>query len=326
MPESESLRVVFIAGWGRSGSTLLGSMLGQLPGFFSGGEIQYIWDRGLLENWRCGCGKNFHECPTWMAVMREAFGSVSEADAEAMRLWCKRVRTRAIPAMRLGWWRWDAPLWRRDFLDHLSRLYRAIQLVTGCRVIVDGSKDPAYGYALAAIPGLELDIVHLVRDPRASAYSWWRRVKDRGGAGPGEGRKMRRIAPWRHALHWDAWNLGAEVLFTGDRKRYQRVYFEEILASPVSRLKQVIAALVGGEDVSLPFISDHEVELRPTHSISGNPSRFETGRVELQRDTKWRRGLKPREKLVVNALTWPLMRRYGYLGAKREQQPARIRT
>jgi len=318
MREPGALRVLFIAGWGRSGSTLLGSILGQLPGFFFGGEIQYIWDRGLLEHWRCGCGNGFDECPTWTAVIREAFGSVSEADAEAMSVWCKRVRTRSIPAMRLGLWRWDAPRWRRDFLDHLSRLYRGIQTVTGCRVIIDGSKDPAYGYALTAIPGLEVDFVHLVRDPRASAYSWWHRAKHRGGTGPEDGRRMRRIAPWKHALHWDAWNLGAEILFSGDGKRYQRAYFEEILASPFPRLTRMVSSLVGKEEVSLPFITDHSVELRPTHSISGNPSRFETGRVELQRDAAWRRGLKPREKLVVEALTWPLMKRYGYLGAKRD--------
>src|SRR6476469_754930 len=54
--------VLFIAGWGRSGSTLLDRMLGQVPGVFSAGELRDIWDRGVREDRLCGCGQPFHEC------------------------------------------------------------------------------------------------------------------------------------------------------------------------------------------------------------------------------------------------------------------------
>src|SRR6266542_1121845 len=39
--------VLFIGGYSRSGSTLLDLLLGQLPGFFSSGELAYIWSHGL---------------------------------------------------------------------------------------------------------------------------------------------------------------------------------------------------------------------------------------------------------------------------------------
>lgn len=46
------VKVLYIAGWGRSGSTILDNVLGQVEGFFSGGELSYLWERGLSENRR----------------------------------------------------------------------------------------------------------------------------------------------------------------------------------------------------------------------------------------------------------------------------------
>jgi hypothetical protein len=310
------VNVVYIAGWGRSGSTLIGSILGQIPGYFAAGELRYIWDRGLLENWRCGCGEPFRTCPVWSAIMRQTSGTDVAVGASQMSQWSKRVRTRAIPAMWLGLWDRSTPDWRRKYLGALGSLYRAVQKVTACPVIVDSSKDPAYGYLLGSIPGVHLYVIHLVRDPRPTAHSWWRRPKPHSGVAPSEGdrvRTMRRIGPLKSTIYWNAWNLGAESLFAGRCDGYQRMRFEEFLEAPASVLSRLISALPGGTGASLPSISDRTIELHPTHAFSGNPSRFETGPVQLRSDEAWREGLGRLEKSIVMTLAWPLMRRYGYL-------------
>ena len=38
-------QVLYVGGWGRSGSTLLDLALGQIPGFVSVGELRYLWER-----------------------------------------------------------------------------------------------------------------------------------------------------------------------------------------------------------------------------------------------------------------------------------------
>ncbi len=70
--EPEQVKVLYIAGKGRSGSTLLSSLLGQLPGFFNAAAMSKLWVWGLVENYRCGCGLPMQECPTWRAVLTEA--------------------------------------------------------------------------------------------------------------------------------------------------------------------------------------------------------------------------------------------------------------
>ena len=72
MPDSGT-KVLYIARFGRSGSTILGNVLGEVEGFFHGGELRSIWEHGLILNKVCGCGVPFRECEMWRPVLDEAF-------------------------------------------------------------------------------------------------------------------------------------------------------------------------------------------------------------------------------------------------------------
>ena len=63
-------RILFIGGCGRSGTTLLGQILGQAEGFCFVGEAMYGWRS--LSTRRCGCGVRASECDFWRAVRRQA--------------------------------------------------------------------------------------------------------------------------------------------------------------------------------------------------------------------------------------------------------------
>ena len=74
-PRPSMPQVVYVGSWGRSGSTLLDLVLGQIPGFVSVGELRYLWERGLAERQLCGCGRPVTGCPFWGAVLEEVFGT-----------------------------------------------------------------------------------------------------------------------------------------------------------------------------------------------------------------------------------------------------------
>ena len=57
-----------IAGPGRSGSTLVAELLGQLKAFESVGELNVLWNRGFLENQPCGCRTPFRDCAYWRST------------------------------------------------------------------------------------------------------------------------------------------------------------------------------------------------------------------------------------------------------------------
>jgi hypothetical protein len=318
-PVGDDYEVLFIAGSGRSGTTLLQHALGQVDGFFAAGEVRYLWDRGLVKNRMCGCRRPIRECGTWNAILERAGGLDPEEAAEIAR----QIETFRITQLP----RTLVPALRRrelhrlgDLLGHLHRLYGAIAEVTGCRVIVDSSKNPSFGYLLAHadLPGL--DVLHMVRDAPAAAFSWGKRKESEPG------HQLRRRSPATAAVEWDAHNLATEVFLRGVGDRYRRVRYEDLVAEPRSTLVDLLGWL-GAASVEAPFASDHELQLlHETHTVFGNDVRFLRGAVEVRRDDRWRTQMPRRDRVTVAALTWPLRRRYGYPDVGRRGGPAGLKS
>jgi hypothetical protein len=307
------VRVLYVAGAGRSGSTVLANLLGEVPGFVSVGEVRFLWERGLVEGRLCGCGVAVPSCPFWSRVLAGAFGREDAVDPrEMMRLERLGTRARHVPAMvrsRSGAAARAHLARMGPNADRLARLYRAIRSVSRARVVVDSSKLPGYGFVLGLLPEVDLRVVHLVRDPRATAFSW-SRVKDQPDRGaPGV---MRRKTPPTAAALWTAGNAAADALWSG-RPATLRLRYEDFVAAPGAALTRVLE-LAGEPDAASPLIGERTVELGVHHTVAGNPDRLRTGRVELRADREWRGRMRARDRALVTALTWPLLLRYGYLG------------
>jgi hypothetical protein len=50
MSDESPVRVLYFAGSGRSGTTVINNILGQLGGAFAAGELRYLWRRGVVED------------------------------------------------------------------------------------------------------------------------------------------------------------------------------------------------------------------------------------------------------------------------------------
>ena len=299
------LKVLFIGGYGRSGSTLLDRVLGQVPGFLSVGELRHVFQEGFVENRRCGCGEPFLECEFWQSVTRRAFGELDGAELEDVVALKERVdRWWLLPllARRLGTRRQ-----RRD-VDHyrriLRRLYAAIAAESGAAVLIDSSKDVSHGYALRGLGGdLDLHVLHLVRDSRAVAWSWQRRKFN-----PGNGADMNRYSLLRTSAEWSAINALTR-LHRPTGARYAALRYCDFAADPAAAVDGVLAFL-GEPDRPNPIAADHTVHLAADHTAAGNPNRFRQGKVEITPDEEWREAMPTPSRLLVGALTAPSLRRY----------------
>jgi hypothetical protein len=306
--DSDSVKVLYVVGLGRSGSTILSNSLGQIGGYFSAGELNFIWRHNVIENRLCGCGRPFRECPIWTRVMDEAFGGMDAVDPrEMMRLQASGTRTRHIPLMLTA--RGEGVLKERleKLLINYRRLYEAIGSVTDSRVIVDSSKEPAHGYAMSLVPGIDFRVLHLIRDPRAAAYSW---LKKKPQPDSEEIEHMVRFSPTKSSALWDSWNASAEALWRRTPEKYLRVRYEDFVADPRESLERILGFV--GVTAELPLAGEREVKLGVSHTVSGNPNRFDTGSVELRPDHEWISKMSPRDRALVTALTFPLLPHYGY--------------
>jgi hypothetical protein len=307
------VRVLYIGGAGRSGSTLLDIMLGEIPGLFAAGELKYIWKRGLRDNELCGCGEPFLSCPFWTAVGERAFGGWDAVDLDEVLALERAVDNHlSIPLMwRPGVRPQFASQFER-FVGVLQRLYTAIAEVSGAAVIVDSTKRPSSAFLLSKVPAVELRFVQLVRDSRGVAFSWSKRVK-RPEVMDGVD-FMPRYDSAKAGVRWLANNSLFHVLarlgVPGIRIRY-----ESLIAAPRREIDRVVRhAGVAVEPEALDFLDDSAVELKTNHIVAGNPLRLRGKSLELHLDDAWRTSMDRRQRSLVVLLTWPLLLRYGYLG------------
>jgi hypothetical protein len=301
-------KVLSIVGPGRSGTTILASVLGEADGVVSVGELRWLWRRGLIERRSCGCGLPPDECPVWSKVVARtgAVGSDTAAEIAAAQdeLSSLRNRLRAIRSATGAGADWPALQRVREVT---ARLIPAISQVTGARVIVDSSKRAQDAAVLAGLDEVDHYVLHMVRDPGAVAFSWQRSDKKVRVAEGTRAMATRRLLP--SVARWTENCLSAEILRRYvPRERWLFLRYEDFAAQPRESVARILAFL--GETAAPPFEEGDTVVLGPNHTVAGNPNRFRTGPVTIALDDEWTRRMPRQRRLAVRALTWPLQLRY----------------
>lgn len=308
MTEIAPPTILLIGGTGRSGSTLLDRLLGELPGFVAVGELRYTWREALADNRYCGCGARFLDCPFWSEVGRRAFGGWDQIDpGEAVALERSIARHRHIPLLAMGE---AAPARYAGLLDRylgmLGPLYAAVRDVSGANVIIDSTKDAAHAHVLRRMPGADFRVVHLVRDSRGVAWSWAKVIRS------DPDHYMRRFSPPVTALRWMAYNLMVESLeWFGIPRLLLR--YETLVAKPQAALA-TIASFIGQplDSEALAFVQGGGARLGVHHTVAGNPMRMTAGHINIGLDEAWRASMPFAQRAQVTALTWPLLRHYAH--------------
>jgi hypothetical protein len=309
----DDFRVIYLGGMGRSGSTLAERLLGELPGVCAGGEIVHLWQRGVVENERCGCGQEFSRCEFWSGVADAAFGGWPKVDVDRIAGLRARVdRTRFIPSLARHRLPDQVRADLAEYTSYYKRIYGAIAQVSGCRTVVDSSKHASLAFCLSRDADLDLRVIHVVRDSRAVAYSWTTQVRR-----PEARDYMTTYSPVRAAREWDLQNGALQLLARRDAK-VLRVRYEDLVSSVKPTLRQIGAfAGVAADEAGLAFIGGDEksqwAELGQSHTAAGNPMRFTTGKIAIRADDRWQTAMPHRQRRAVTALTLPLLRHYGYV-------------
>jgi hypothetical protein len=312
VPDGPPLRVLYLGGVGRSGSTLLERMLGELPGAISLGEVVHLWDRGVRDDERCGCGNAFSACPFWQAVGVRAFGGWDKVSVERhLELRSRVDDVRRTPQLLVGAF---GRSFRRDLVEYSGAyraIYQAAREVSGASLIIDSSKVTSLIYCLRRVPDLDVRLLHLIRDSRAIAYAWTKVVR-RPEVVDGES-YMHRFNPAHLALLWNLHNTLLQLpRFVGEPTFTLR--YETFARDPGAALRRVAAfAGLALGPADLDFLAQGSVTLSASHQVAGNPLRFTTGPVAIRQDDAWRTEFSAADRRRVAALTAPVSLAFGYL-------------
>ncbi len=311
LPLSGPVRVLALGGQARSGSTLVDRALGQATAFVSAGEVRYLWDRGLRDDERCGCGEPLRTaCPFWRDVGEAAFGGWDRLDLdEVLDL---RGHVDRLARLPLLWTPGLSPSFARKvrrYAEYLGRVYPAIRSVAGDPVVIDSTMSPLHVLLLRQVVGLDLRVAHLVRDGRGVAYSSAKQI-----VRPEITERtvfMPTYRPPDAAIRWETTNAMFEALARSVPTL--RIRYEDFVRDPRAGLESLAShagAPLGPEDDGLG--RGDRLALGVDHTVAGNPMRFTTGEITIRADEAWRDDMPARDRRLVTGLTWPFLRRYGY--------------
>ena len=161
MKKNKSIRVLYIAGNGHSGSTLLDIIIGSSPEIFSAGELGYI-TRDTIFDEKCSCGEKIAQCDLWVPVIKkwQTKTSISLSDYKKLR-WKFERNMASFRVLK------NSFLPSKSFIQYCEAtlaLFEAIQEETGKDIIVDSTKLPQRIPVLKKI--VDLKVVHICRDAK----------------------------------------------------------------------------------------------------------------------------------------------------------------
>lgn len=302
-----AVRVVFVTGWMRSGTTLLGELIGACPGSLTVGELTHIW-RAFDREDPCSCGAPVAECRIWGVVAGEVLArhgigtgpNATTSYQEFHQLVFRIMTIWRVPGLRRL--RADRP---ERFPADVARLVEVMRTVfeivgraSGDARIVETSKSPAALLTFRLLPELQIRPVHIARDPRAVALS---ESRSRKWDGVSDILVPRGRSVLRSAVYWSVFVPLCHLIGRG-QPGYRFLRYEQLAAHP----EPTITALAAQLGLTPPtFLEPGVVQLAESHLIAGNPSRFGGKARRISVDERWRTGLSRSERWLVTVVTAP---------------------
>jgi hypothetical protein len=298
---------------GRSGSTILELLLARMTGWVAGGELRRYWLGASLPGWICGCRRPVEECEFWRRVQRDLGGNGVGPDSSERLLSLQRshLRLRPVSMARLLV---GAPRSRdpssalHEYQHAMASLYGAVARTAEARVVVDSSKQPQDAYLTTWNPDVEMFAIHLIRDPRAVAHSFSKRVPEPQP----DLEYMPRSGPFGTAVRWSVRHGYVESLLKRRLgPRYLRLRYEDIMLDPWQAVRTV-AAFVEQAEPPEDAMNGTRIDVSSNHTISGNPLRLQSHPIAIRSDDAWAARMSRRDQALATIAAAPLMRRYGY--------------
>lgn len=157
----KKVKVLYIAGNGRSGSTLVDIILGSTPNFFSCGELTNITRESIFEEY-CSCKELIGNCELWSVINNNWLERIEISLNEYRKLRHKYERNKTTLIVLFNKF-----FPSQDFLTYCSAtkvLFECIQEFTNADIIIDSSKSPQRIPVLDRI--VDLKVIHLCRSAK----------------------------------------------------------------------------------------------------------------------------------------------------------------
>ena len=203
------MKVFYVMGYGRSGSTILDRMLGAYDDAVGCGELTNIAKSGWIDNEYCSCGSRVTTCDFWASVYEIWSRKSRSASPVEFHELIIKYESHSFFSQSVLFDRVPDDDYK-CYLHDLELLYSSIKEVSGKNIVVDSSKNVARAYNLRHLSNVDVYYIHLTRDCRGVVNSMEKSFvkKVERGVAKDLGAKL-----WlRTVLAWSLYNYECELL------------------------------------------------------------------------------------------------------------------
>lgn len=282
------IKIIYIAGDGRSGSTLLDSVLSNIEGSISVGECHRYWVRYVENESHCSCSEMIQQCTLWSKVeqrLQEKFPDyiASEFEKKVRRIQFYKNFDKIPEMIQKGDW--------FHFAEVVKEFYMAIADITGSNCIIDSSKSMPWGYLLQQLDVFDVRIIHLERNLVEVANSWKKTIRlpeytEREVFMPKKGNIL-------IAKSWLKIKLMQRLLKR--HGKYTFVAYRDLCKYPDKELRRLATFL----EVDIPI---EQLKVLPNHAIGGNPMRSTLDTLEIKNVVAKNKHLTIFDRLFFNVI------------------------
>lgn len=311
----EKVNLIYVASIGRSGSTLLESLLGAHSQIATCGEI-HIWPHEILQKGvrPCVCGESVLTCPIWTAIQEKVdplkqphpqihfFREEHHAGHTLRPKRLKEFRQNDFPKSALE----EMQVYGQNNYEIFKTFLEVMRAHYGDQLnwIVDSSKDPYRLLWLAKSGLFNIKVLHIVRNPPAFVYSMLKKLpKDKI-----DQLHSQFYETSRQSLKWSIENYLISQIAKNHLKpsEYFLVKYEELASNPEETFMK-ICDMLGCEFEEQAILNFREGS---KHTIAGNPMRYEDRGIAL--DERWKSLLPVPLRELSKTFTYMNRSHYGY--------------
>lgn len=299
-------KVVYITAQAFSGSTFFCALLGIHPDMEPVSELSKWTTKYAKPNRYCACGKRDAECEFWIEIETKWLGRIGSD--RIMRYAQLQEKFETISSLwTINWAKVTKE--SRDFYEFEEMtvsLFKVISKISGSSVIIDSSKMPGRAFVLSKMEGIDLSIIHLVRNSLRYLESSLNRGKKISLSDSNLLYKTFRLGG-----RWSTTNYSAERAMKLSNVKGLRIRYEDLVSNPLRTLDSISAAL----EIDVSDIKTHlqnELPVSFQHMASGSGYR-NRGAKPMTSEYAAVSEIDRRLKFAFYLGAALISRRYGYL-------------
>lgn len=279
--EKKPINIIYLLGAGRSGTTMLSTVLNNRPKIHTVGEMHQFLDY-VYEDKDCSCGKNISECEFWSPLLAEMDLELLKNKAN-VELSNKLEKHYNIPLYLLG-----KPL-NGTYQEMTDVIFQTIHKKESKPWLLDSSKYISRYLLLRKNKKVNLKGIYLVRDVRGVVYSFGKNVQTHKN-------------PLSAIIYYTLINFWAQWVSLFD-KRIIKIKYEDFVNEPDKAIQKIEQHLFGSA-TKTSYLKDTTFEI--PHIIAGNRLRSDKQLV-IKKDLKWKEEISRPKQILYYLLTLPLM-------------------